>query len=69
MVGELSEQEVEKLEQILYRPQDYGVPIRMLNRQKDIFTGNDLHYIGSDLGFVVFVGSKTVTLAPLCKCK
>ena len=53
MVGELSEQDVERLEKILYRPQDYGVPIRMLNRQKDIFTGNDLHYIGSDLGYIV----------------
>ena len=53
MVGELSEQEVEKLEHILYHPQEYGVPIRMLNRQKDLFNGGDAHYISSDLVYLV----------------
>ncbi len=53
MVGELSEQEVEKLEQILLQPQSYGVPTRMLNRQKDISTGGDVHLIGADLSYSV----------------
>jgi small subunit ribosomal protein S13 len=53
LVGELSEQEVEKLEQILLQPQSYGVPTRMLNRQKDIFTGNNVHLIGADLSYSV----------------
>ena len=53
MIGELSEQEVEKLEHILYHPLDYGVPVRMLNRQKDLFTGADAHYISSDLAYIV----------------
>jgi len=53
MVGELSEEEVEKLEKILQHPENYGVPTRMLNRQKDLFTGNDVHLIGSDLAYVV----------------
>ena len=53
MVGELSEQQVEKLEHMLKNPAEYGVPIRMLNRQKDIYTGNDAHLIGSDLTFTV----------------
>ncbi|MEM2138300.1 MAG: 30S ribosomal protein S13 [Candidatus Anstonellaceae archaeon] len=53
MVGELSEEEVEKLEKILQHPENYGVPTRMLNRQKDLFTGNDVHLIGSDLAYAV----------------
>jgi len=53
MIGELSEQEIEKLEHILTHPAEYGVPRRMLNRQKDLFTGEDVHAIASDLAFYV----------------
>ncbi|MCX6770806.1 MAG: 30S ribosomal protein S13 [Candidatus Micrarchaeota archaeon] len=53
MIGELSEQEVEKLENIMRNPAEFGVPVRMLNRQKDLFTGNNLHYISSDLVYIV----------------
>jgi small subunit ribosomal protein S13 len=53
MIGELSEQEIEKLEQIMRNPVQYGVPVRMLNRQRDLFTGNNLHYISSELVYVV----------------
>ncbi len=53
MVGELSEDEIGKLEQILSHPETYGVPTRMLNRQKDMFTGTDVHLIGTDLVYVV----------------
>ena len=53
MIGELSEQEIGKLEHILSHPGEYGVPSRMLNRQKDIFTGNDVHAISSDLAYYV----------------
>ena len=53
MVGELSEQQIERLEHILKNPAEFGVPIRMLNRQKDLFTGNDAHLIGSDLTYTV----------------
>jgi small subunit ribosomal protein S13 len=53
MVGELDEQEVEKLEHILSHPQDYGVPARMLNRRKDLLSGRDMHAIGSDLAYMV----------------
>ena len=53
MIGELSEQEVDKLEHIMKNPTEFGVPVRMLNRQKDLFTGNNLHYISSDLVYVV----------------
>jgi len=53
MIGELSEQEVDKLEHIMKNPTEFGVPVRMLNRQKDLFTGNNLHYISSDLVYIV----------------
>src|SRR3989338_4434664 len=53
MIGELTEDEVLKLEHVLTHPESYGVPTRMLNRQKDLFTGKDVHLIGSDLVFTV----------------
>lgn len=53
MVGELSEEEVGKLEHIMAHPETYGMPSRMLNRQKDMFTGNDVHLIGTDLVYAV----------------
>ncbi len=53
MLGELSEEEVQKLEHVLMHPENYGVPTRMYNRQKDVFTGTNSHLIGSDLGFAV----------------
>lgn len=53
MVGELSEQEVEKLEHILMHLPEYGVPVRMYNRQKDLFTGANIHAIGADLAYYV----------------
>jgi small subunit ribosomal protein S13 len=52
MIGELSEQEVDKLENIMRNPTEFGIPVRMLNRQKDVYTGNNLHYISSDLTYI-----------------
>ena len=48
-VGFLSEADVKKIEDIIEKPAKYGVPSWLLNRQKDIETGNDLHLTGSDL--------------------
>ncbi len=53
MLGELSEDEVQKLENVLTHPENFGVPARMYNRQKDIYTGKDMHLISSDLTFTV----------------
>jgi len=53
VVGELSDDEIERLEEILSHPLKYGVPAYMLNRQKDIETGRDVHFIGTDLTFSV----------------
>ncbi|MCD6491146.1 MAG: 30S ribosomal protein S13 [Candidatus Njordarchaeia archaeon] len=49
LVGFLDEEEIEKIEKILSDPVSYGIPAWMLNRQRDLDTGKDLHYIGSDL--------------------
>jgi len=48
-VGYLSEDDVKKIEDALSRPLDYGIPSWMLNRRKDLETGQDLHLLGSDL--------------------
>ena len=50
-MGFLSSSEVEKIQDILQDPIRYGIPVWLLNRRKDIDTGNDLHLIGSDLIF------------------
>lgn len=49
--GFLSEQEIKKIEEILKNPKKYGIPVWMLNRRKDMETGEDKHLIGADLQF------------------
>jgi len=53
MIGELSDQEIDQLEHVMRNTAQFGVPVRMLNRQRDIFTGKDIHYISSDLAYIV----------------
>lgn len=48
-LGSLSENEIEKLEDIIFNPEKYGIPPYLLNRRKDLETGKNLHLIGSDL--------------------
>jgi len=48
-MGFLSSAEVEKIEDVLKNPVKYGIPLWLLNRRKDVETGNDLHLLGSDL--------------------
>jgi small subunit ribosomal protein S13 len=50
-VGYLSDQEIKKIEEILKNPKKYGVPIWMLNRRKDMETGEDKHLLGAELQF------------------
>jgi small subunit ribosomal protein S13 len=45
----LTEQDREKLEDIIYNPVKFGLPAWSLNRRKSLETGEDLHLIGSDL--------------------
>lgn len=48
-IGFLSDADIKRLENIIRDPKKYGVPVWMLNRRKDLETGEDLHLIGSDL--------------------
>jgi len=48
-MGFLSSAEVEKIEDVLKNPVKYDIPLWLLNRRKDVETGNDIHLIGSDL--------------------
>jgi len=48
-MGFLSSAEVEKIGDVLKNPVKYGIPLWLLNRRKDVETGNDIHLLGSDL--------------------
>jgi len=48
-MGDLSEGEVQKLEDIMRDPAKYGLPARLFNRRKGLDTGRDSHLIGADL--------------------
>jgi len=50
--GELSDQEVLKIEQVVTNPSNFGVPSWLLNRRKDPEDGTDKHLIKGDLDFV-----------------
>ena len=48
-LGELSEKEIEKLEEILKNPEKFGIPTFLFNRRKDYKSGKDIHLIGADV--------------------
>lgn len=52
-VGELTEEQIDKVEFILSNPLKYGIPKWMVNRRKDMDSGTDKHLIGTDLTFTV----------------
>jgi len=52
-VGELTEGEVQKLEDIMRDPIRYGLPSHLFNRRKSPGDGRDLHWIGPDLALAV----------------
>ncbi|MHA1225742.1 MAG: 30S ribosomal protein S13 [Candidatus Hodarchaeales archaeon] len=47
--GYLTDDEIQLIEDILVNCSAFGIPAWMLNRQKDIDTGEDLHITSSDL--------------------
>ena len=49
--GELLDNEAEKLNEIIANPKKFGCPEWMLNRRKDVETGEDTHLIMADLDF------------------
>jgi len=48
-IGELSDEELRKIEAALRAPSKFNIPSWMFNRRKDLETGRDMHLIGSDL--------------------
>jgi small subunit ribosomal protein S13 len=48
-MGDLSEAEVQKLEDVMKDPAKYGLPARLYNRRKGLESGRDTHLIGPDL--------------------
>ncbi|MFH1063967.1 MAG: 30S ribosomal protein S13 [Candidatus Woesearchaeota archaeon] len=49
VTGQLSQDEVARLDAILAAPLKYGFPTWMMNRRKDSETGADRHVLGADL--------------------
>ncbi len=52
LIGNLTDDQIDKLEEIIKHPSQYGVPIWALNKRKDSL-GKDSHMIGPDLDFSV----------------
>lgn len=50
--GDLTDAEIDKIEQILNDPVKAGAPSWMLNRRKDMETGDDMHITTNDLKFI-----------------
>jgi small subunit ribosomal protein S13 len=48
-IGNLTETETERIEDVIRNPDKYNIPSWLLNRQKDFETGKNLHLVGSDL--------------------
>jgi small subunit ribosomal protein S13 len=51
MIGELSDDQLDMLTEIISNPFKHGIPERMLNRQRDVETSQSVHLIGTDLTF------------------
>ena len=52
-IGAISEKELNQIEQIILNPVDNGIPNWMVNRPKDLRTGEDLHIISNKLEITV----------------
>jgi small subunit ribosomal protein S13 len=48
-IGAIPEKDLQKIEEIILNPVQYGIPNWMVNRPKDLRTGDDLHLIGNKL--------------------
>lgn len=49
--GYITDEDVAKIEEVLENPRKFGIPHWMLNRQKDMKSGENKHLIGADLDF------------------
>ncbi|MFB6190949.1 MAG: 30S ribosomal protein S13 [Candidatus Nanohaloarchaea archaeon] len=48
-IGDLDEEEIDDIEELIKNPEEAGIPEWLRNRRKDRETGEDNHLIGSDL--------------------
>lgn len=48
-LGALTEKDIQKLEEIIRNPEQYGIPSYLMNKRKDVETGKDMHLTGADL--------------------
>lgn len=48
-IGTLTDDEIDKLNEVLQDPIDHGVPTWMVNRRKDYETGKNQHLLGGDI--------------------
>lgn len=51
MIGSLTDEQLQKLEDVIKNPIAHGVPFHMVNRRRDPATGNDKHLVSSELRF------------------
>jgi ribosomal protein S13 len=52
-IGAIPEKDLNKLEEIILNPTANGVPAWMVNRKKDLRTGENLHILGNQLEITV----------------
>jgi small subunit ribosomal protein S13 len=52
-VGTLTTSDIKKIEETISNPIKFGVPSWMVNRRKDIETGEDRHLVAVDLNFML----------------
>ncbi|MEM2874016.1 MAG: 30S ribosomal protein S13 [Candidatus Nanoarchaeia archaeon] len=48
--GNLTEEDIKKIEACMANPSKFGIPAWMLNRRKDPETGEDRHLVGANVG-------------------
>ncbi len=48
-LGNLPDDKIEEIEEVINHPHDHGLPSWMLNRRRDYVTGRDIHIVGADL--------------------
>jgi len=52
-LGELSEEEIKKLEDCIYNPRKYNIPSWLYNNRRDLETGEDMHLVSSELALKI----------------
>lgn len=52
-IGGLSEAEMTRVEDVIRDPLKHGIPVRLVNRRKDVETGRDMHLTGPDLALKI----------------